>query len=137
MARSGLFPPSGVQDPASGRCLGACVVAIHAPGISEAEREGSLQGRTVDTVITAMKANHPNLTPQRMLYVEVSRERDRAELVTEDRVALREQREAATGQRNAALEAVGPDQPRSSRSSGRRPEARRTCRGEIVVFLLS
>ena len=85
-----------------------------------------------------MEANHPNLTPQRMLYVEVSRERDRAELVTDDRVAQREQLEAATGQRNAALEAVGPAQPRSSsRSSGRRPEARRTCRGEIVVFLLS
>ena len=36
-----------------------------------------------------------------------SRARDRAELVTDDREALREQLEAVTGERIAALEAVG------------------------------
>ena len=69
----------------------------------------AFQGRTVDTVIAAMEAKHPNLTTQKTLYVEISRARDRAELVTDDKAALREQLEAATGERIAALEAVGPD----------------------------
>ena len=67
----------------------------------------AFQGRTVDTVIAAIEANHPNLTNQKMLYVEISRARDRAELVTDDRAALKEQLEALTGERIAALEALG------------------------------
>ena len=67
----------------------------------------AFQGRTVDTVIAAIEANHPNLTNQKMLYVEISRARDRAELVTDDKAALREQLQALTGERVAALEAVG------------------------------
>ena len=43
-----------------------------------------------------------------MLYVEISRARDRAELVIDDRTALKERFEAVTGERIAALEAVGP-----------------------------
>ena len=66
----------------------------------------AFQGRTVDTVIAAMEANHPNLTNQKTLYVEISRARDRAELVTDDAKALRERLEAATGERIAALEAI-------------------------------
>ena len=69
----------------------------------------AFQGRTVDTVIAAMEANHPNLTSLKTFYVEISRARDRAELVTDDRDALRERLEAVTGERIAALEAVGPD----------------------------
>ena len=69
----------------------------------------AFQGRTVDTVIAAMEANHPHLTTQKSFYVEISRARDRAELVTDDRAALKEQLEAATGERIAALEAVGED----------------------------
>ena len=69
----------------------------------------AFQGRTVDTVIAAMEANHPHLTTQKTLYVEISRARDKAELVTDDKAALREQLEAATGERIAALEAVEPD----------------------------
>ena len=57
----------------------------------------AFQGRTVDTVIAAMEANHPNLTNQKTLYVEISRARDRAELVTDDAKVLRERLEAATG----------------------------------------
>ena len=68
----------------------------------------AFQGRTVDTVIAAMEANHPQLTTQKTLYVEISRARELAELVTDDRDALRERLEAATGERIAALEAVGP-----------------------------
>ena len=70
----------------------------------------AFQGRTVDTVIAAMEANHPHLTTQKTLYVEISRARDRAELVTDDRDALRERLEAVTGERISALEAVEPVQ---------------------------
>ena len=68
----------------------------------------AFQGRTVDTVIAAMEANHPHLTTQKSFYVEISRARDRAELVTDDKAALKEQLEAVTGERIAALEAVEP-----------------------------
>ena len=50
-------------------------------------------------MIAAIEANHPNLTNQKMLYVEISRARDRAELVTDDKAALREQLQALTGER--------------------------------------
>ena len=54
-----------------------------------------------------------------------SRARDRAEFVTDDKAALREQLEAATGERIAALEAVEPEKAKgreaemgAGRSSG-------------------
>ena len=50
-----------------------------------------------------------------MLYVEISRARDRAELVTDDKAALREQLQALTGERIAALEAVGEDEGEGAR----------------------
>ncbi len=71
----------------------------------------AFQGRTVDNVIAAMEANHPHLTTQKSFYVEISRARDRAELVTDDAKALREQLEAATGERMAALEGIGKAEP--------------------------
>ncbi|MXY65181.1 MAG: relaxase domain-containing protein [Gammaproteobacteria bacterium] len=71
----------------------------------------TFQGRTVDTVIAAMEANHPNLTTQKTLYVEISRARHRAELVTDDREALREKLEMVTGERIAALESIQPKKP--------------------------
>ena len=67
----------------------------------------AFQGRTVDRVIAAMEARHKHLTTQKSFYVEISRARDRAELVTDDAKALREQLEAVTGARIAALEAIG------------------------------
>ena len=86
----------------------------------------AFQGRTVDTVIAAMEANHPHLTTQKSFYVEISRARDRAELVTDDKAALKEQFEAVTGERIAALEAVEPDKEKgreggmdAGRSAGR------------------
>ena len=69
----------------------------------------AFQGRTVDTVIAAMEANHPSLTTQKTRYVEISRARDRAELVTDDKAALKEHLEAVPGERIAALEAVEPE----------------------------
>ena len=67
----------------------------------------AFQGRTVDRVIAVMEANHPNLTTQKSFYVEISRARHNAELVTDDATALRERLETATGERVAALEAIG------------------------------
>ncbi len=87
----------------------------------------AFQGRTVDTVIAAMEANHPHLTTQKTLYVEISRARDRAELVTDDRNALRERLEAVTGERIAALEAIEPE-PAETREP--RPEAARGRDGD-------
>ena len=62
-----------------------------------------------------MEANHAKLTTQKSFYVEISRASDRAQLVTDDREALRETLEAVTGERIAALEAVEPDADRSAR----------------------
>ena len=76
----------------------------------------AFQGRTVDTVIAAMEANHPHLTTQKSFYVEISRARDRAELVTDDRAALKEQLEAVTGERIAALETVEPERAKGRES---------------------
>ena len=73
----------------------------------------AFQGRTVDNVIAAIEANHPNLTNQKMLYVEISRARDRAELVTDDKAALKEQLEALTGERISALEAAGEEKAKA------------------------
>ena len=69
----------------------------------------AFQGRTVNAVIAAMEAIHPTLTTQKSLYVEISRARDRAELVTDDARALRERLEAVTGERISALEGIGED----------------------------
>ena len=89
----------------------------------------AFQGRTVDNVIAAMEARHPHLTTQKSFYVEISRARDRAELVTDDAKDLRAQLEAVTGERIAALEAIG-GMPREepgraadgARAEGRQPE---------------
>ncbi len=67
----------------------------------------AFQGRTVDNVIAAMEANHPHLTTAKSFYVEISRARDRAELVTDDAAALKERLEAVTGERISALEGIG------------------------------
>ena len=77
----------------------------------------AFQGRTVDTVIAAMEANHPDLTNQKTLYVEISRARDRAELVTDDTKVLCERLEAATGERIAALEAFGEGPRETARTN--------------------
>ena len=58
----------------------------------------AFKGRTVDNVIAAIGANHPNLTTQKSFYVEISRARDQAELVTDDATELRAQLQAVTGE---------------------------------------
>ena len=71
----------------------------------------AFQGRTVDNVIAAMEAEHPHLTTQKSFYVEISRARYRAELVTDDAARLRERLETTTGERIAALEAIAAREP--------------------------
>ena len=78
----------------------------------------AFQGRTVDTVIAAMEAGHPHLTTQKTLYVEISRARNRAELVTDDAAKLRERLEQASGERISALEGIGEAAPDSGKEVG-------------------
>ena len=90
----------------------------------------AFQGRTVDNVIAAMEARHPHLTTQKSFYVEISRARDGAELVTDDAAELRAQLQAVTGERIAALEGIG-EMPREApgkdiggtRSADKTPDA--------------
>ena len=90
----------------------------------------AFQGRTVDNVIAAMEARHPHLTTQKSFYVEISRARERAELVTDDAADLRAQLEAVTGERVAALEGIGemkreaPDRAADAAWSVERPADR-------------
>ena len=80
----------------------------------------AFQGRTVDTVIAAMEAEHPHLTTQKSFYVEISRARHRAELVTDDRKALGGHLEQATGERVAALESL-ESAPETEKSQAQAP----------------
>ena len=73
----------------------------------------AFQGRTVDNVIAAIEARHPHLTTQKSFYVEISRARERAELVTDDAAELRAQLQVVTGERIAALEGIG-EMPREA-----------------------
>ena len=82
----------------------------------------AFQGRTVDNVIAAMEANHPHLTTQKGFYVEISRARDRAELVTDDAARLRERLEATTGERISALEALASRERDAPAKSAEAPE---------------
>ena len=67
----------------------------------------AFQGRTVDRVIAAMESNHPRLTTTKSFYVEISRARDRAELVTDDVKMLEERLAIASGERISALQSIG------------------------------
>ena len=95
----------------------------------------AFQGRTVNNVIAAMEARHPHLTTQKSFYVEISRARDRAELVTDDAADLRAQLEAVTGERVAALEGIGemkreaPDRSADAARSVERPADRESGPG--------
>jgi len=80
----------------------------------------------VDNVIAVMEANHPHLTTQKSFYVEISRARDRAELVTDDAKALREHLETATGERVSALEGIGIERDKTLEPEGSGEKSRGT-----------
>ena len=82
-------------------------------------------------MIAAIEARHPHLTTQKSFYVEISRARDRAELVTDDASVLRAQLQAVTGERIAALEGIG-EMSRETPSRGSetgRPYGQATAQG--------
>ena len=78
------------------RLSGCCLVAARSEAI------GVCEGDSPEPL-----GLHPHLTTQKSFYVEISRARDRAELVTDDAAELRAQLQAATGERIAALEGIG------------------------------
>ncbi len=65
------------------------------------------QGMTCDQVIAVLDANQGAITGQAAFYVELTRARDNAVLLTDDRDALVEALETATGDELSALEAIG------------------------------
>ena len=92
----------------------------------------AFQGRTVDNVIAAMEANHPHLTTAKAFYVEISRARDRAELVTDDAKALKERLETVTGERISALEGIGESVRPEPGLDGKTPHERETTERELA-----
>ena len=78
-------------------------------GGAEVCRCESFELRAGDRIRWTKNDNRLGLINSQTLYVEISRARDRAQLVTDDRDALRERLEAVTGERISALEAVDAD----------------------------
>ncbi len=66
----------------------------------------AFQGRTVDNIIGVMHSAHPHLTNQKAFYVEISRARESATLITDNIQRLGETLKEQTGERIAALEAA-------------------------------
>ena len=71
------------------------------------------QGSTADGVIAVLDSGQGALTDQSTFYVEISRARDSAVVLTDNREDLVEALEAHTGERATALEAVGEEHGRS------------------------
>ena len=95
-------------------------------GIDGARVSGAHGGH----VIAAMEANHPHLTTQKSLYVEISRARDRAELVTDDAERLAGaarncDRRAHIGSGRDRAAAAGRHRQRAPTWSATRPGQRR------------
>ena len=65
------------------------------------------QGITCDQVIAVLDADHGAIAGQAAFYVELTRARDNAVLLTDDRDGLVEALETATGDELSALEAIG------------------------------
>ena len=67
------------------------------------------QGSTAEGVIAVLDSGHGSLTDQSTFYVEISRARDSAVVLTDNREQLVEVLETHTGERATALEAVGEE----------------------------
>ena len=67
------------------------------------------QGITRDNVIAVLDSGHGALTDQATFYVELTRARDRAVVLTDNREDLMAALEESTGEQVSALEAVGED----------------------------
>ncbi|MDE2915556.1 MAG: hypothetical protein OXL68_21890 [Paracoccaceae bacterium] len=82
----------------------------------------AFQGCMVENVIAAIEANHPNLTNQKVPYVEIGRTRDRAELVTNDKAALGEDRARASETRAGRDVGASRNGPQPGTGRGKEPE---------------
>jgi len=67
----------------------------------------AFQGRTADKVIAVLDATHAELTNEKTFYVEISRARDRAIIITDDRQQLAETLSANSGEALSALQGIG------------------------------
>ena len=113
----------GVREAA----LDASSVLFMAPPVAVRWYIGAMRGYGSGCRVTGRRATlgrpkrRNRAGNQKMLYVEISRARDRAELVTDDKAALREQLQALTGERIAALDAVGEEkskEPEAAKTGG-------------------
>ena len=65
------------------------------------------QGKTADRVIAILDSQSPGLTDQKTFYVEISRARDEAIIITDDILDLSDTLAASSGEAQSALEAIG------------------------------
>ena len=85
------------------------------------------QGMTSDSVIAVLDAGRGALPDQAAFYVQITRARDSAVLLTDDREALVEALEARSGEQGSALEAVGASITPPPPLPPRMPEKAASC----------
>ena len=69
----------------------------------------AFQGRTMDNVIAVLDSTHQELTTQKTFYVEISRAKDSATLITDDKDGLAITLEQNTGEQTSALEGISSE----------------------------
>ena len=69
----------------------------------------AMQGRTADRAIAVLDSAHAELTTEKTFYVEISRARDRAIIVTDDRGRLAETLLGNSGEALSALQGIGAE----------------------------
>ena len=74
----------------------------------------AFQGRTTDKIIAVLDSTHQELTNQKTFYVEISRARENAILITDDRENLAATLEMNTGDQISALEGVHQEPTKGS-----------------------
>ena len=87
------------------------------------------QGQTHERVIAVLDSGHGLLSNQQTFYVQLSRARENAVVLTDNREQLVETLEANTGERLTALEAIG------EAAAGEAPAKPEIVREEAVSFL--
>ena len=97
----------------------------------------AFQGRTVDNVIAILDSTHAELTNQKTFYVEVSRARDRAMIITDDREQLAQTLIENTGEARSALQGIGEETPseRGLATEAQLAEAISVARDESLLTL--
>lgn len=97
----------------------------------------AFQGRTVDNVIAILDSTHAELTNQKTFYVEVSRARDRAIILTDDREQLAQTLVENTGEARSALQGIGEETPseRGLATEAQPAEAISSARDESLMTL--